>query len=69
MAESATLYTFSLRVTNIYHDSMIDEEGFIIPPDKIGEVAGQKVNGSTTYQGDITLTCWYKGKRKAFSGL
>jgi outer membrane protein OmpA-like peptidoglycan-associated protein len=34
---------------------MIDEEGYIIPEDKIDEAAGQKVNGSTTYQGTIAI--------------
>jgi len=55
MVESATLYNFSLRVTNIYHDTMIDEEGYIIPEDKIGEVAGHLIDGSTTFQGTIAI--------------
>jgi flagellar motor protein MotB len=55
MVESATLYPFSLSVANIYHGSMIDEDGFIIPEDKTDEVAGQKVNGLTTYQGILAI--------------
>ncbi|MDR2921709.1 MAG: OmpA family protein [Treponema sp.] len=55
LVESATPYHVSLRVTNIYHDSLVDEEGFLIPEDKTDEIAGQKVNGSTIYQGVITI--------------
>jgi len=55
MVESATVYKFSLRVNNIYHNSTIDEKGFIIPEDKIGEVTGQLVNGSTTYEGTLAI--------------
>jgi flagellar motor protein MotB len=40
LVESGTLYNYSLRVTNIYHDSMVD---------------GRKVNGSTIYQGTIAI--------------
>jgi outer membrane protein OmpA-like peptidoglycan-associated protein len=55
MAESATVYNYSLTVTNIYHNSMIDEKGYIIPEDKKDEIAGQKVNGSTTCQGALAI--------------
>jgi flagellar motor protein MotB len=55
MVESATLYNFSITVANIYHNSMIDENGFLIPEDKIGEVAGKKVNGAATYQGSLLI--------------
>jgi flagellar motor protein MotB len=55
MVESATLYNFSITVANIYHNSMIDENGFLIPEDKIGEVAGRLVNGATTYKGTLAI--------------
>jgi len=55
MVESATLYNFSISVANIYHNSMIDENGFLIPEDKIGEVAGHLVNGMTTYKGTLAI--------------
>jgi flagellar motor protein MotB len=55
MVESATVYNFSLTVANIYHNSMVDEKGFIIPDDKIGEVTGRLVNGATTYQGTLVI--------------
>jgi len=55
LVESATLYHFLLRVSNIYHNSIINEEGYIIPEDKRGEIAGQLVNGSTTYEGTLVI--------------
>jgi len=55
MVESATIYNFSITVANIYHNSLVDEKGFIIPDDKVGEVAGQLVNGSTTYRGTLAI--------------
>jgi len=55
MAESATVYNYSLTVTNIYHNSMTDADGYIIPEDKKDEIAGQKVNGSTTCQGALAI--------------
>jgi outer membrane protein OmpA-like peptidoglycan-associated protein len=55
MVESATIYNFSITVANIYHNSLVDEKGFIIPEDKIGEVAGKLVNGSSTYKGTLAI--------------
>jgi outer membrane protein OmpA-like peptidoglycan-associated protein len=55
LVESAATYNFSLTVANIYHNSLIDENGNIIPEDKIGEVDGQLVNGATTYEGTLTI--------------
>jgi len=55
MVESATLYNFSLTVANIYHNSMVDENGFLIPEDKIGEVEGRLVNGAATYNGTLLI--------------
>jgi len=55
MVESATIYNFSITVANIYHNSLIDEKGYIIPEDKIGEVAGRLVNGAATYQGNLAI--------------
>jgi flagellar motor protein MotB len=62
MVESATLYNFTLSVTNIYHDSMIDQAGFIIPEGET--VVGQKVNGSTTYQGTLAVDVFVKMEEK-----
>jgi hypothetical protein len=55
LVESGAVYNYTLTVTNIYHDSMIDENGYIIPEDKKDMVTGQKVNGSTIYHGAITI--------------
>jgi len=55
MVESATLYNFSITVNNIYHNSLVDENGFLIPEDKIGEVEGKLVNGSATYKGTLAI--------------
>ena len=55
MVESATVYNFSITVANIYHNSMVDENGFLIPEDKIGEVAGRLVNGAATCQGTLAI--------------
>jgi len=55
MVESAAVYNFTITVANIYHNSLVDEKGFIIPEDKIGEVTGQLVNGSATYKGTLTI--------------
>jgi len=55
LVESATVYNFSLTVANIYHNSLVDEKGFIIPDDKIGEVTGRLVNGATTYRGTLAI--------------
>jgi flagellar motor protein MotB len=55
MVESATLYKFSFTVANIYHNLLIDENGFIIPEEKIGDVEGKVVNGSATYNGTLAI--------------
>jgi outer membrane protein OmpA-like peptidoglycan-associated protein len=55
LVESGAVYNYTLTVTNIYHGSMVDQDGYIIPEDKKNTVAGQKVNGSTTYQGTIAI--------------
>jgi flagellar motor protein MotB len=64
LVESATLYNYSLRVTNIYHDTMIDEQGNIVPEDKISEAVGQLVKGSATYEGTLAIDVMVQREEK-----
>jgi flagellar motor protein MotB len=70
LVESATLYNYTVTAYNIYHNSLVDREGYIIPEDKIGEedkideIEGQLVNGSTTYKGTLAIDLIVKKEGK-----
>jgi hypothetical protein len=64
LVESAALYNYSVTASNIYHNSIVDDQGNLIPEDRRDELTGKLVNGATTFEGTLAIDIIVKKEGK-----